>query len=87
MKIVRCLWGNDSKFEFECKRIQSDRNLYNNIEQIVFVWDEHNRHLMDELGYDSVYMGDSGKYSEMMKFHYKLDTLQLAIEKYDEILF
>jgi hypothetical protein len=87
MKIVRCLWGTDTKFDFECRSIQSDKHLYNGIEQIVFVWDTHNKELMDELGYKSIYMGYSDEYSELMKFHYKLDALKLAMEMYDEIIF
>ena len=87
MKIVRCLWGTDTKFDFECRGIQSDKDLYNGIEQIVFVWDTHNKELMDELGYKSIYMGYSDEYSELMKFHYKLDALKLAMEMYDEIIF
>jgi hypothetical protein len=87
MKIIRCLWGYDTKFDVECKRIQSDKGLYNGIEQIVFVWDTHNKELMDELGYKSIYMGYSDSYSELMKFHYKLDALKLAMEMYDEIIF
>jgi hypothetical protein len=87
MKIIRCLWGYDTKFDVECRRIQSDKDLYNGIEQIVFVWDTHNKELMDELGYKSIYMGHSDEYSELMKFHYKLDALKLAMEMYDEIIF
>ena len=87
MKIIRCLWGYDTKFDVECRRIQSDKDLYNGIEQIVFVWDTHNKELMDELGYKSIYMGHSDEYSELMKFHYKLDVLKLAMEMYDEIIF
>jgi len=87
MKIIRCLWGYDTKFDVECKSIQSDKDLYNGIEQIVFVWDIHNKELMDELGYKSIYMGYSNEYSELMKFHYKLDALKLAMEMYDEIIF
>jgi len=87
MKIIRCLWGYDTKFDVECKCIQSDKDLYNGIEQIVFVWDIHNKELMDELGYKSIYMGYSDEYSELMKFHYKLDALKLAMEMYNEIIF
>jgi hypothetical protein len=87
MKIVRCLWGTDTKFDFECRSIQSDKHLYNGIEQIVFVWDTHNKELMDELGYKSIYMGYSDSYGKLMKFYYKLDALKLAMEMYDEIIF
>jgi len=96
IKIIRCLWGKNNhqffeknlgSYHDECIIARENDDRYGIDNQMVIVWDDPNRKLMEELGYSYYYMGDSNEYSLNLNFLHKLIALEKAMEMYDEILF
>jgi len=96
IKVIRCLWGkpdhqffekNLQSYHDECYLTKENDNLNGIDNQMVIVWDEPNRRLMEELGYQYHYMGESNEYSLNLNFLHKILALEKAMEMYDEILF
>lgn len=96
MKIVRCLWGKPNhqffekdirSYHDECFLTKQNDDKFDLKNQIVIVWDEVNRNLMEELGYPYHYMGDSLPFSRESNFLHKLLALDFAVDKFGEILF
>jgi hypothetical protein len=96
IKVIRCLWGksdhqffekNLQSYHDECYLTKENDNLNGIDNQMVIVWDEPNRKLMEELGYQYYYMGESSEYSLNLNFLHKIIALEKAMEMYDEILF
>jgi hypothetical protein len=95
MKIIRTIWGRDDHQFFsnslkfyhdECRKASEYDKRYKLDNQLVIVWDEPNRLLMEELGYPYHYMGES-RYSFQTNFLYKILALKQAMSMFDEILF
>ncbi len=95
MKIIRTIWGreehqffsNNLKFYHdEIRKAKAIDDQFDLKDQMVIVWDEPNRLLMEELGYPYHYMGES-RYSFHTNFLYKILALKKAMTMYDEILF
>jgi hypothetical protein len=96
IKVIRCLWGkqdhqffekNLQSYHDECYLTKENDDLNGIDNQMVIVWDEPNRKLMEELGYQYYYMGESNEYSLNLNFLHKIIALEKAMEMYDEILF
>ncbi len=96
VKIIRCLWGKQTHqfkeknlkfYHEECIIAKSNDETHQLKNQIVFVWDEVNRELMEQIEYPYYYMGDSSELETEFNFIYKLYALKKAMELYDEILF
>jgi hypothetical protein len=96
IKIIRCIWGkNDHQFfeknlksyHDECIIAKENDDKYGIDNQMVIVWDEPNRILMENLGYPYHYMGESNPFSLNLNFLHKILALEKAMEMYDEILF
>jgi len=95
MKIIRAIWGRedhqffDNKLEFyhdECRKAREADTKFGVNDQLVIVWDEPNRLLMEELGYEYYFMGES-TYNFQTNFLYKILALKQAMSMFDEILF
>lgn len=95
MKIIRTLWGRDdhhffdNKLKFyhdECRLAKEVDDKYKVRNQLVIVWDEPNRLLMEELGYPYHYMGES-TFNFQTNFLYKILALKEAMTMFDEVLF
>lgn len=95
MKIIRTIWGREdhqffsNTLEFyhdEIRKAKEVDDRFDLKDQMVIVWDEPNRLLMEELGYPYHYMGES-RFSFHTNFLYKVIALQKAMEMFDEILF
>jgi len=95
MKIIRTIWGRadhqffDNRLEFyhqECRTAKEIDDRFNVKNQLVIVWDEPNRLLMEELGYPYHYMGES-TFNFQTNFLYKILALKQAMSMFDEILF
>lgn len=95
MKIIRTIWGreehqffsNNLKFYHdEIRKAKAVDDQFGLKDQMVIVWDEPNRLLMEELGYPYYYMGES-RYNFQTNFLYKIIALKKAMTMYDEILF
>jgi hypothetical protein len=79
IKIIRALWGN---FDFYKNEIPSSP-LYN---EIVYVWGTENLNKLNELGYDTIFMGED-IHKPRHAFHLKLECLIKAEEDFNEIIF
>lgn len=95
-KFVRCLWGKEnhkffeknlSSYHNECRITKSVDDKFGLENQIVIVWDEVNRKLMEELGYPYHYMGPSMDFTYSFNFYHKIMALIKAMEMFDEIIF
>lgn len=96
MKIIRSLWGKPNHqfkekdldfFHKECHQTKEIDEKYNLKNQMVMVWDEINRELMETLGYSYHYMGESSDMGIEYNFLHKLLALKKSMELYDEVLF
>lgn len=96
IKIIRCLWGkkdhqffekNLTSYHDECVLAKENDDKYGIDNQIVIVWDKENKDLMENLGYQYHYMGESNSFSLNLNFLHKILALEKAMEMYDEILF
>jgi len=96
IKIIRCIWGKNNhqffeknlkSYHDECIIAKENDDKYGIDDQMVIVWDEPNRILMENLGYPYYYMGESNEFSLNLNFLHKLIALEKAMEMYDEILF
>ena len=79
IKIIRALWGN---FDFYKKEIPSCP-IYN---ETVYVWGNQNLNKLNELGYDTIFMGEDVDKSSHT-FHLKLEALVKGQTDFDEIIF
>lgn len=96
IKIIRCLWGKSDhqflgkdldSYHDECVLAKENDDRYRIDNQMVIVWDEPNKDLMERLGYPYYYMGESNKFDIGLNFLHKLIALEKAMDLYDEILF
>ena len=87
MQIVRTLFGSRThNLIYENKKWKevineiSDVPKYN---EVVYVWGKENLNYIQKCGYDYRYVSDNTDFD----FKYKLETLKLAYEEFEEVLF
>ena len=96
IKIIRCLWGKRdhqffekdlASYHKECQTAKENDIQFGIHNQMVIVWDEPNREMMEKLGYPYHYMGESRDFNAGFNFMHKLIALETAMDLYSEIIF
>jgi len=96
IKIIRCLWGKKdhqffekdlASYHRECQTAKENDTQFGIRNQMVIVWDEPNKELMEKLGYPYHYMGESRDFNAGFNFMHKLIALETAMDLYGEIVF
>ena len=79
IKIIRTWWGNDPHKWVEVPRLP----LYDN--EIVYVWGDKNKEILEERGYACIAMGDND-FSGSNVYGKKLQALDIALKHWGEVL-